>query len=156
MLRSFCIAALATAALVCAQQYQGPLPAKPDLPYIKQAATLIPTEVTEARAETGRDSTRYVIQGAESTVKTPISLPIFILKAEKLSPERLQLYRVEVKSGNREFTVGGANPPDVLHMEVSKLTPDGLCRIAVSDPLENGEYALRSEGSAQVFCFQVF
>lgn len=138
------------------QKYAGPLPAKPDLPYIKQAAELIPLELTEARSEKAKDGARFVVEGAASPVRTPISLPIFILKAQKVAPGQLQLYKLEVKDGHREFVVGGTNPPDVLHMEITKLGTDGLCRIAVSDPLDAGEYVLSGGSSGQVFCFQVF
>jgi hypothetical protein len=155
MLR-LCIAGLLAALSAGAQKYAGPLPAKPDLPYIKQAAQLIPMETAEARDQKEKNGTLMVIAGAESPVKTPLSLPIFILKAEKLAPDRLQLFKLDVKDGHREFLSGGANPPDVLHMEVARLSADGLCRIAVSDPLEAGEYVLLAEGVRQVFCFQVF
>ena len=147
---------LVVALSAVAQKYSGPLPAKPDLPYIKQAATLIPMETAEAREEKGASGTRYAIAGASSPVRTPISLPVFLVKAEKLAPGRLQLYRMESKDGHREYVLGGANPPDVIHMEVTTLTADGLCRMAVSDPLDAGEYVLSGEGSTQVFCFQVF
>jgi len=153
MLLRLWMAGLLASAMAGAQKYDGPPPAKPDLPYLKQAATLIPLEVAEAREEKGKDGAVLTIDGAESRVKTPISLPIFILKAEKLAPERLQLYKLEVKGGYREF---GRNPPEVIHMEVTRLNAGGLVRIAVSDPLEAGEYALGGQDSRQVFCFQVF
>ncbi len=156
MLHRLCIVAIVAAVCASAQKYSGPLPAKPDLPYIKQAATLLPMELAEARPEKAGSRTRYVIEGAASPVKTPIPLPIFILKAQKLAAERLQLYRMEAREGHREYVVGGANPPDVLHLEVTRLSADGLCRIAVSDPLDPGEYVLSADGSKQVFCFQVF
>ncbi|SPE41305.1 conserved exported hypothetical protein [Candidatus Sulfopaludibacter sp. SbA3] len=156
MLPRLCIAAFLAAALAGAQKYSGPLPAKPDLPYLKQAAMLIPLESAEARTDKTNHGTLFVIAGAASAVRTPLSLPIFILKVEKLAPDRLQLYKLEVKGGHREVLIGGANPPDILHMEVNKLSADGLCRIAVSDPLEAGEYLLSGEDSRQVFCFQVF
>jgi hypothetical protein len=139
-----------------AQKYSGPVPDKLDLPYIKQAATLIPMETAEARSEKGDTGTRLVVAGPASPVRTPISLPVFILKIQKLAVERLQLYKMESKDGHREYTVGGANPPGVLHMEITRLNGEGLCRIAVSDPLEAGEYVLSADSSNQVFCFQVF
>ncbi len=156
MLHRLWMAAIATALCASAQKYNGPLPDKTDQPYIKQAAALVPMESTEARSEKAGSGTRFIIEGAASPVKTPLSLPIFILKAQKLAAERLQLYKMEVRDGHREYVVGGANPPDVLHLEVTRLTADGLCRIAVSDPLEAGEYVLSADASKQVFCFQVF
>ena len=155
MLRCFWMLAFVAVA-AHAQKYTGPLPAKPDLPYIKQASELIPMEAAGARADKGKEGTLFVIAGAASPVRTPLSLPIFILKAQKVAPLRLQLNKLETREGHREFVAGGPNPPDVLHMEVTRLSADGLCKIAVSDPLEAGEYVLSSEGSTQVFCFQVF
>jgi hypothetical protein len=156
MLHRLWMVAIAAALCASAQKYNGPLPAKPDLPYIKQAGSLIPMEIAEARSEKAGSGTRFLIDGAASPVKTPISLPIFILKAQKLTAERLQLYKMEAREGHREYVAGGANPPDVLHLEVTRLNADGLCRIAVSDPLESGEYVLSGDASKQVFCFQVF
>ncbi len=156
MLHRLWVAAIAAALCASAQKYNGPLPAKPDLPYIKQAAALVPMESAAARSEKAGSGTRFIIEGAASSVKTPLSLPIFILKAQKLAAERLQLYKMEVREGHREYLVGGANPPDVLHLEITRLAEDGLCRIAVSDPLEAGEYVLSGDASKQVFCFQVF
>lgn len=144
------------AAVGAAQKYSGPLPAKPDVVYLKQAANLIPLEAVAAREQKRDKGTLYSIEGAESHVKTPISLPIFLVKAEKLAADRLELYKMDVRDGHREFVVGGPNPPEILHLEVSKVGTDGTCRIAVSDPLDAGEYVLRAEGSPQVFCFQVF
>jgi hypothetical protein len=156
MLHRLWMAAIAAALCASAQKYNGPLPDKTDLPYIKQAAALIPMEIAEARSEKAGSGTRFIIEGAASSVKTPLPLPIFILKAQKLAAERLQLYKMEARDGHREYVVGGANSPDVLHLEVTRLTADGLCRIAVSDPLEAGEYVLSADTSKQVFCFQVF
>jgi hypothetical protein len=133
---------LMVAALAGAQN-----PGKPDLPYLKQAAELIPLEVASAKKE----GTRLVIEGAGSPVKTPISLPVFFLKAEKIAPEGLQLFRVEVKDGHREAVSGG----DVLHMEITRQGAGGVFRIAVSDPLDAGEYVLAGEGT-RVFGFAVF
>jgi len=156
MLHRLWIVAIVAAVCASAQKYTGPLPGKSDLPYIKQAATLIPMETAEARSEKAGSGTRFVIEGAASPVKTPIPLPVFILKAQKLAAERLQLYKMEAREGHREYVVGGASPPDPLHLEVTRLSADGLCRIAVSDPLDAGEYVLSADGSNQVFCFQVF
>lgn len=156
MLYRLCMAGLAAALAAGAQKYDGPQPAKPDTLYIKQAGTLMPMETAEARSEKAGTGSRFTVDGAASAVRTPLSLPVFLVKVQKLAPEHLQLFKMDVRDGHREFVAGGANPPDVLHMEVTKLNNDGLCRIAVSDPLEPGEYAVSSSGSNQVFCFQVF
>ncbi len=147
------LVALFTAA---AQKYNGPLPAKPDVLYIKQASDLIATELADVKSEKAGSGTRFTVAGSTSPVRTPVPLPIFLVKVDKLAPDQLQLYRMESKDGHREFVVGGSNPPDILHMDVTRTGADGLWRLSVSDPLDPGEYVLSAEGSKQVFCFQVF
>ena len=139
-----------------AQQYDGPRPALPDLPYLKHASNLIPTEATEAKEEKRKGDTLYVIDGAASTAKTPMALPVFLMKAGKIAPDRLQLYRLESKEGHREILFGAKKGPAALHMEVRKLSADGIYRIEVEDELDPGEYSLSPEGSNQAFCFQVY
>ena len=134
---------LAVALLADAQ-----IPAQTDLPYIKQASTLIPTETAQARKE----GAVYVVDGAESRTKTPLSLPIFFIKADKLVPDQLQLHKMESKGGRREFTTSGS---EVLHMEGTKLA-SGVWKVAVADTLEPGEYVLTAGEPQRVFCFQVF
>jgi hypothetical protein len=138
-----------------AQQYDGPRPPKADIPYLKHASNLIPTEIVEAKEEKKKNDTLYTIRGAESTAKTPLAMPIFILKADKLAPDQLQLFRLESKGDHREILFGSKNPP-AIHMEVTKLSSDGIYKIEVDRELEPGEYSLSPEGSNQVFCFQVF
>ena len=88
-------------------------------------------------------------------MKPPLSLPIFLLKAAKLAPERLQLFKLESKNGRREILFSRKNPPTAIRVEVTRLDSD-LYRIEVDESLEPGEYSLSPEGSSQVFCFQVF
>jgi hypothetical protein len=147
---------LLTAAAAGAQKYDGPPPPKADVPYIKQATHLIATEVAQAKEDKRTAETLYTIQGAESSARTPLSLPIFILKADKLAPEKLLLYRLESKEGHREILFSSKAPPAAFHMEVARLPGEGLYKIEVADTLETGEYILRLEGSPQVFCFQVY
>jgi hypothetical protein len=123
-------------------------PAQADLPYIKQAATLIPTEAAQAR----KDGGVYVVDGAESRTKTPLPLPIFYIKADKLAPDQLELHKMESKGGRREFTTGGS---EVLHMEATRLA-SGVWKVAVADALDAGEYVLTAGEPQRVFCFQVF
>jgi hypothetical protein len=132
------------AALVAGAQ----IPAQADLPYIKQASALIPTEAAQAR----KDGAVFVVDGAESRTKTPLSLPIFFVKADKLAPDQLQLHKMESKGGRREFTTGGS---EVLHMEATKLG-SGVWKVAVADTLEAGDYVLTAGEPQRVFCFQVF
>ncbi len=156
MRHRLCTCGLLAALALAAQKYNGPVPGKPDLPYIKQASDLIATEPATPRSEKAGSGTRFIVEGAASPTRTPLSLPVFLYRAARIPAENLRLYRMESKEGRREYIVGGPDPPDVLHMEVTKLDSAGLCRIAVSDPLEAGEYALAAGDTGQVFCFQVF
>ena len=150
------ILVLLLASAAAAQTYDGPRPPKPDLPYLKHASNLVPTEVNEAREEKRKNDTLYVIAGAQSTARTPLAMPIFLIKAGKLAPDHLQLYRLESKDGHREALFGARQGPVPIHMEVTKLSADGIYKLEVNDELEPGEYSLSPDNSNQVFCFQVF
>ena len=123
-------------AALAAEKYAGPRPPKPDLAYIVHADNLIPTEAVEAKEESGV----YTVPGANSSARTPLAEPIFLIESEKVLPERLELYRWEVKGGRRELPSGkgkrkGAMRP--LHLSVSKV--DGrLYRVEASEPRERG------------------
>ena len=146
---------IATAAWV--QKYTGPRPPKADIPYLKHASNLIPTEAGEAKEEKGKkDDITYVIAGAESSAKTPLASPIFLFVSDKLSPDSLQLFRLESRNGRRELTVSPKKPGKAIRVTVTKLSADGLYKIEVGDSLEAGEYSLSPTESNQVFCFQVF
>ena len=137
------------------QKYDGPRPAKPDLPYLKHADHLVATEAVTAREDKKNDATVYTMEGANSTAKTPMPMPVFLLLADKINPDRLGLYRLESKDGHREIVFNARKPPDAIRIEVKHL--DGkLYWIEVGDGLDPGEYALSPEGSSQAFCFQVF
>ncbi len=138
------------------EQYSGPRPPKPDLPYLVHADNLIPTEAGEAREDKrGKNESAYVIPGPTSPARTPLAEPIFLFESDKIKPESLQLFRLEVKDGNREVVVGSrkknARP---LRLTVKSLGGT-LFRIEVNEGLglENGEYSLSPEGSNAVFCF---
>jgi hypothetical protein len=145
---------LTVAFAASAQKYSGPRPAKPDLPYLKHAQNLVPTEAAMAKEEKQKNDILYVVDGAASSAKTPLASPIFLIEADKLSPERLGVYKVEVKNGHREILFGPKKQPKTVHVDVERLA-DKLYKIEVSDSLEPGEYVLTPEGSNQVFCFQV-
>jgi hypothetical protein len=147
---------LAVAFAAAAQKYAGPMPAKSDLPYLKHADTLVPTEATEAKEEKGKkDDITYVVAGAASTARTPLASPIFLLQTEKLSAASLALYRLESKNGHREITFAPKKTPKALRMEATRIG-EKLYRLEVEDSLEPGEYSISPEGSNQVFCFQVY
>jgi hypothetical protein len=141
-----------------AQKYSGPRPPKPDIPYLLHADTLVETEVTEAKEQNKKDEITYVVPGAESPAKTPLASPILLLQAEKISAEQLQLYRLEVKNGQREvlFSKKKKQTARPIRMNVNRITSDNLYKIEVDESLTAGQYSLTPEGSNTVFCFQVF
>ena len=148
----FCLAALG------ADKYSGPRPLKPDLLYLVHADNLVATESAEAKQESGKkDETVYSLAGASSSARTPLAEPIFLIESDKILPERLELYRWEVKGGRRELLVksgkkGGARP---LHLSVTRI--DGrLYRVEASEPLPDGQYSVSPNDSNRVFCFEVF
>jgi hypothetical protein len=143
--------------IITAQKYTGPRPPKPDVPFVIHADNLVETEAAEAKEEKRKDDMAYVVAGAESSAKTPLAGPIFIFQADKLSAEKLQLYRFEVKNGHREvfFSKKGKGSTRPRRINVSAVG-GGLFRIETGESLENGEYALTPDGSNQVFCFQVY
>jgi len=146
---------LAVVLTATAQKYTGPRPPKADLPYLKHADNLVPTEAAEAKEEKKKDDILYVVEGANSSAKTPLASPIFLLQAAKLAPERLQLFKLDSKSDRREILFSPKHPPKAIRVEVTRLGSD-LYRIEVNESLDPGEYSLSPEGSNQVFCFQVF
>ncbi len=147
---------LAAVFAAAAQKYDGPRPPKPDLPYLKHAANLIPTEAVVAKEEKKKDDTIYVIDGANSSTKTPLAAPIFLMQADKLAPDKLALYKLEIKDGRREISFPAKKPPQAIRIVVTRLTSDGLWKIEVDESLDPGEYSLSPERSDQTFCFQVF
>ena len=157
MFRKSSLMLLAIGLLSGAEKYTGPLPPKPDIPYLLHASNLVETETGQAREESRKSDTNYVIAGASSPTRTPLAEPIFIIDAQKSSPERFELYRLDVKGGNREVTFSGrrrgGNRP--LHLAVTPLGGH-LYKIEVDEPLENGEYALSPSGDNRAFCFEIY
>jgi hypothetical protein len=80
-----------------------------------------------------------------------------LFESDKITPESLQLYRLDVKNGNRVVAVGKRKSTRPLRLMVKPLG-DRLFRIEVNEGLgiENGEYSLSPEGSNAVFCFGVY
>jgi hypothetical protein len=151
---------LALAAACAAQkEYSGPMPPQPDVPYLLHADNLVETEVTEARQQKRRNEDVYTVSGAASPARTPLAEPIFLLRSEKLAPDSLDLFRFEVRGGNREavFPENKKRGPRPLRLVFTRLA-EKLYRIEVSENLglENGEYSLTPRGSNQVFCFAVY
>ncbi len=149
-----CLAALS---LTAQEKYSGPVPPKPDVLYLMHANNLVETELGQARQENRKNDALYTISGASSPAKTPLAEPILILDAQKISPERLELYKLDVKGGNREVSIAfkprrGAGK---LFLTATKLNGK-LYKIEVTQPLENGQYAISPSGGNEVFCFEVY
>jgi hypothetical protein len=136
-----------------AQQYNGPRPEKPDMLYLVHADNLIPTEMLEARQE----KMTFIVPGASSPARTPLAEPIFLIESDKINPQSLELYRMEVKGGRREVTISQKHTrgSKVLRLTVTPL--DGkLYKVEADQELENGQYAISPNGSNTVFCFEVY
>lgn len=140
-----------------ADNYNGPRPPKPDLPYLLHATTLVATEAVQAKEEQKKDDVTYAIGGASSSAKTPLASPIFLIESDKINPERLELYRLEVKNGRREITINQKKRkgPRPLGLMVTRIEGK-LFRVEATESLENGEYSLSPSDSNQAFCFQVY
>ncbi len=138
-----------------APKYAGPLPPKADIPYLKHANNLVETETVEFKEEKSNNDILYTAPGETSTAKTPLALPVFLIKTEKLNPERLLMYRLEPKNGRREITLSEKKNAKVIHVLVTHLTPEGLVRLDVADDLDSGQYVLSMEGTDRGFCFEI-
>lgn len=154
----FFLLMLTAAGMAFGQKYTGPHPPKPDVVYLVHADNLIPTEVTEAKQESKKNEIMFTVPGTSSPARTPLAEPIFIIEADKIQAQSLELYKMEVKNGRREVTMtqkrtrGGPRP---VRVSVSRL--DGkLYKIEADEAIENGEYALSPNGSNIVFCFEVY
>ena len=156
MLRRIVWLAVAVALAASAQKYDGPVPPKPDLPYLKHADNLIPTEAVTAKEEKKKDDSTYIIEGTSSSARTPLASPIFLMKSVNIAPKNLQLFKFGVKNGRRELFLPAKRAPQPIRIVVTKLSSDGVWKIEVDESLEPGEYSLSPDGSNQAFCFQVF
>ena len=147
----------AASTVLFAQKYDGPRPAKPDIPYLKHADSLLATEVADATEENKKDELVYVVPGPASTVKTPLASPILLLQSDKIQPEKLQLFKLESKNGRREilFSRKKKQIAKPIRLDVTKLA-ENVYQLEVEDTLDKGEYSLTPEGSNQVFCFEVY
>jgi hypothetical protein len=144
--------------VLAADKYTGPIPPKADLPYLLHADKLVPTDTAQAREENRKDNVFAIVPGPAASAKTPLAEPIFIIKTEKISAERLAAFKMDVKNGNREVLIGGkknkkAGAP--IYLNVTRLA-DNLYKVEVDQILENGQYTLSPEGSNEVFSFEVY
>jgi hypothetical protein len=142
------------------KKYTGPRPPQADVPFLVHAGKLLPVETGEAKESQGKNETVYTLGGASSPTRTPVPEPIFLFQSDKINPERLTLFRMDVKGGQRTLALatdtrkkkGTARPIFIL------VTPleNRLFKVEVNEPLDNGEYCLSPEGSNTVFCFSEF
>jgi len=141
-----------------ASKYDGPRPAKQDVPYLLHATNLIETETLQAKEESRKKEQAATIPGKTSPVRTPLAEPIFLFDSNKVTPEKLKMYRMEsTKDGNREV-VFPENPKKnqrPVHLVVKKLSGN-LYRVEVDETLADGEYCLSPEGSSTVHCFEIY
>ena len=157
----FLLAALLLAAPSFGQKYTGPRPAKPDVVYLLHASTLVATEAGEAKEETRKDVMANVMKGAASTARTPLAEPVFLIETEKLDAAKFELYKMDVKNGQREVVIPSdpkkrlKNAPKPMRLKWEKIEGN-LFRLEANEYLDNGEYCLSPSGSQQVFCFQVY
>jgi hypothetical protein len=140
------------------RKYEGPRPPKPDVPYLVHADNLLEPEIREAKTEERGNQTTHWIAGANAAVRTPLAEPIFLIDAQKLSADKIELYRFEVRNGRRQVVFSkNPNKNDSRPMRLKVTQVEGkLYRVEANEALENGEYALTPDGSDQVFAFQVY
>ncbi|MFN7541887.1 MAG: hypothetical protein ACK5TN_03710 [Acidobacteriota bacterium] len=144
--------------LLSQEPYKGPVPEKADVPHIRHANKLVPTDVGEAKDESAKGDTIYTVPGAAATARTPLTEPSFIIKVNQLNVQQMQLYRMEVKGGQRQLMLPQKpkkNSPRPLRLSLDSIG-SGLFRLEVQEPLENGEYCLSPGGSNAVYCFAVY
>lgn len=145
-------------ALPAQKKYTGPRPPKPDVPFLVHAGKLVETESNTAAESQSKDGTVYTIPGATSPARTPLPEPIMIFQSDKINPDRLSLYKMEVKGGSRSLLVpnpgkhGKKDEAKPVFLMVTPLAPS-LFKVEVNEIIPDGEYCLSPDGSNQVFCF---
>ena len=142
---------------VAAGQGKPPNPPKPDIPFLIHAVSLLETESNTALEQEKKKELLYTIEGPSSGVETPMARPEFVIRAERLDPGRLRLYRFESKNGRREILLRKKKKlvARTYFLSLDSLG-EGVYRIRVDDVLDNGEYCLTADGSNDVFCFTVY
>ena len=81
-------------------------------------------------------------------MRTPLAEPVFLFQSDKLAPDSLGLFRLEVKGGSRQVVLSKKKRDShPLRLTVTRLA-DRLYRIEVNEGLGlgNGEYSLSPEG----------
>jgi hypothetical protein len=134
-------------------------PPQKDLPYLREASKLIPTEVQAVTKSKSKEGEMFSVSGTTSPARTPLPEPIFLFSPGQINAEQMALFHFEVKEGRREVTLGkhagdDDNQPE-LHLTVRKLDAD-VYRIEAAEMLDPGEYALSPQGVNRAFCFTVY
>lgn len=147
------------AAFAQSEKYAGPRPPKTDVPYLLHANKLVELDSGVAQQSERKDDTVYTVAGAASKAQTPMPEPIFVIAADKIAPDKLDMFRMTVtKNGSRELAIPKKpkrDAPRPVRMTASKL--DGnLYKLEAQEFLENGEYCMSPQGSNAVFCFAVY
>jgi len=156
MLRS-CALLLCCSFALLAQKYTGPQPEKSDLPYLVHADNLVATEAGEAKNENRKNEVVAVLDGPTCQAATPLASPIFLIRTDQLTPEALQIFKMESKNGKREVVLSRKNKPVARPvMTAVNRVGDNLYKIEVDQQLGNGEYVVTPSGSDRVFCFRVY
>ena len=159
MFRGICaLALLISSTGVAADKYTGPRPPKADVVYLVHADNLVETELGKAKTEERKDVVVATLPGASSPVKTPLAEPIFLIKTDKLSVDKLAAFKLDIKNGQREVVISAKklkNMKPPIHLTVTRLD-DRLYRVEVDEVLENGEYSLSPDGSDETFSFQIY
>jgi len=156
-MRNWCVVALLCCCPLLAQKYTGPLPPKPDLPYLMHADNLVPTESLVATQNERKNEVTYVVAGPNSSARTPLASPAFLILTDQIQADRLQLFKLTSKGGQREvlFTRKKKLVAHPIRLNVTKVG-ESLYKLEVDEILENGEYSLTPPDSNQVFCFQIY
>jgi len=156
MLRRLILLLLCSGALF-GQKYTGPQPEKPDLVYLVHADNLVATEAGEAKEEKRKDDVVAVVAGATSSAATPLASPIFLIRADKINPDSLEIYKLESKNGQREVVLSHKKKP-IAKPVICSVTKvgDDLYKLEVNQELPNGEYSITPRESNLVFCFRVY
>ncbi len=148
---------ICSGALLGQEKYSGPKPEKADLLYLVHADNLVATEAGEAKEVDRKGDRIAIIAGATSPAATPLTSPIFIIRADKINPDQLEIYKLEVKNGQREVILAHKGKPVAkpLMSTVTKVGED-LYKLEVDQDLAPGEYSISPRDSELVFCFRVY
>jgi hypothetical protein len=151
-------AGLLICTLAFGQKYDGPRPPQKDMIYLVHADNLIPTEAGDAKEEGKKNDPIFTFPGTSSPARTPLAEPIFIIDADKIKPDTVELYKMDVKSGHREVKISQGlrrSGNKAIRLSVTKLDR-GLYKLEAAETLDPGQYSLSPTSGNRVFCFEVY